>query len=323
VSELVTAGTETRRPGFRHEVRLYAGDAEFVGATLDFVRNGVRAGEPVLVAVGLAKIERLRAVLGTEAERVEFVDMGTMGRNPSTIIPVWRDFVDLYGAGGQAVRGLGEPVWPSLSPAGLAEFQHHEALLNLAFSDNPDFFLLCPYDTLALPPAVIDQALSRHPFADGRPDRIGAQYALEGCLNAAFTEPLPLAPTHGARSLAFTLYDLQAVRAFVGDEAERLGLPPARTDDLVLAVDEAAANSIRHARGHGTLRVWVEDGHVVCEVADYGRIRDPLVGRRRPEPSPDNSRGIWLINHLCDLVQIRSTGSGTVLRLHMALPGPD
>ena len=42
-----------RRPGFRHEVRLYAGDAEFVGATLDFVRNGVRklritGGEPLV-----------------------------------------------------------------------------------------------------------------------------------------------------------------------------------------------------------------------------------------------------------------------------------
>ena len=112
------------------------------------------------------------------------------------------------------------------------------------------------------------------------------------------------------------------MRGFVRREAEALGLPPERADDLVLAVNEAAANSIRHAHGQGTLRVWAEDGHVVCEVADEGRIRDPLVGRRRPEPTPANSRGIWLINHLCDLVQIRSTTSGTVLRLHVALPGP-
>jgi hypothetical protein len=58
-------------------------------------------------------------------------------------------------------------------------------------------------------------------------------------------------------------------------------------------------------------------------VAEDGHIRDPFVGRRRPGPAPRTSRGIWLINHLCDLVQIRSTGSGTVLRLHAALPGPD
>ena len=319
----LAAGPDTRRPGFRHEVRLYAGDPEFVGATLDFLRNGVRAGEPVLVAVAADKIEQLQAVLGPEAGGVSFVDMHEMGRNPSTIIPVWRDFVDSYGADGQPVRGLGEPVWSTLSPAALVEFQHHEALLNLAFSDNPDFFLLCPYDTLALPPTAIDQALSRHPFADGRPDTIAAQYALEGCLNAAFTEPLPLPPTDGARTLPFTLRDLHAVRGFVGGEAEALGLPPDRADDLVLAASEAAANSVRHAQGHGTVRVWAEDGHVVCEVADDGRIRDPLVGRRRPDPAPRTSRGIWLINHLCDLVQLRSTGSGTVLRLHVALPGPD
>jgi hypothetical protein len=30
---------------------------------------------------------------------------------------------------------------------------------------------------------------------------------------------------------------------------------------------------------------------------------------------PRQLAGIWLINHLCDLVQIRSTTSGTVLRL--------
>jgi anti-sigma regulatory factor (Ser/Thr protein kinase) len=317
-----TAGPDTRRRGFRHEVRLYAGDAEFVGATLDFVRDGVRAGEAVLVAVAAHKIEMLRAVLGPEGEPVQFVDMAAVGRNPSTIMPVWRDFVDSHAAHGQAVRGLGEPVWSELSPAALAEFQHHEALLNLAFSDNPDFYLLCPYDTLALPPAAIDQALSRHPFADGRPDRIAAQYALEGCLNAAFTEPLPLPPPQGSRSLPFTLRDLRAVRGFVGRQAEALGLPPDRADDLVLAVSEAAANSVRHAHGHGAVHVWAEDGRVVCEVVDEGRIRDPLVGRRRPEATPTNSRGVWLINHLCDLVQIRSTRSGTVLRLHMALPRP-
>ena len=317
MSELVTV-----RPGFRHEVRLYAGDAEFVGATLDFVRDGVRAGEAVLVAVAAHKLDMLRAVLGPEAEPVQWVDMAQVGRNPGTIMPVWRDFVDVHAARGQAARGLGEPVWTALSPPALIEFQNHEALLNLAFSDNPDFFLVCPYDTLALPPEVIDQALSRHPFADGRPDRIAAQYALEGCLSAAFTDPLPLPPRQGSRSLAFTLHDLRTVRGFVRVEAEALGLSPERANDLVLAVNEAAANSIRHAHGHGTLQVWAEDGHVVCEVADAGRIRDPLVGRRRPEPTPTNSRGVWLINHLCDLVQLRSTGSGTVLRLHMALPGP-
>ncbi|HEY7072706.1 MAG TPA: sensor histidine kinase [Acidimicrobiales bacterium] len=313
---------DTRRPGFRHEVRLYAGDAEFVGATIDFVRDGVRGGEAVLVAVAAHKIDLLRAVLGTEADRVQWVDMAEVGRNPSTIMPVWRDFVDVHAARGTPARGLGEPVWGQLHPAALVEFQNHEALLNLAFSDDPDFFLVCPYDTLALPPAVIDQALSRHPFADGRPDRVAAQYALEGCLNAAFTDPLPLPPTDGPRSLAFALQDLRRVRSFVRVEAEALGLPPERANDLVLAVNEAAANSIRHAFGHGTLRLWAEDGHVVCEVADAGRIRDPLVGRRRPEPTPTNSRGVWLINHLCDLVQIRSTHSGTVLRLHVALPGP-
>ncbi len=88
------------------------------------------------------------------------------------------------------------------------------------------------------------------------------------------------------------------------------GLPAELADDLVLAVSEAAANSIRHGLGRGLLRVWSEDGYVVCEVSDRGHLDDPLAGRRRPEPLPTDSRGLWLIHHLCDLVQIRSTAVG-------------
>jgi anti-sigma regulatory factor (Ser/Thr protein kinase) len=313
----------TASRGFRHEVRLYAGDAEFVGATVDFVRDGVRSGEIVLVAVAAHKIDRLRLALGHDADEVRFVDMGDVGRNPGTLLPMWREFVDTYAAHGTAVRAVGEPVWPDYSSAALAEFQHHEALLNLAFSDNPDFFLLCPYDTLALAPEVIDQALARHPFADAQAGQVSANYALRGCLEAVFADPLPLPPRFGARERTFTVTDLRDLRAFVWSEAEVRGLPPELADDLVLAVSEAAANSIRYGLGRGLLRVWSEDGYVVCEVSDEGRLRDPLAGRRRPEPLPTDSRGLWLIHHLCDLVQIRSTGSGTVVRLHMALPGPD
>jgi hypothetical protein len=28
-------------------------------------------------------------------------------------------------------------------------------------------------------------------------------------------------------------------------------------------------------------------------------------------------RGLWLINQLCDLVELRSDGSGTTLRMHV------
>jgi hypothetical protein len=45
----------------------------------------------------------------------------------------------------------------------------------------------------------------------------------------------------------------------------------------------------------------------------------PLVDRERPAPDARASRGLWLTNHLVDLVQIQSSMKGTAVRLHMWL----
>ena len=83
----------------------------------------------------------------------------------------------------------------------------------------------------------------------------------------------------------------------------------------MLATHEVATNSIRHGGGEGTLRVWHEDGMVVCEVRDRGRLDQPLAGRARPELEDGGGWGLWLANQLCDLVQIRTLPDGNVVRL--------
>ena len=57
-------------------------------------------------------------------------------------------------------------------------------------------------------------------------------------------------------------------------------------------------------------------GALVVEVRDAGRIADPLVGRQLPSWDAVGGRGLWLANQLCDLVQIRSSDTGTVVRIH-------
>jgi anti-sigma regulatory factor (Ser/Thr protein kinase) len=95
------------------------------------------------------------------------------------------------------------------------------------------------------------------------------------------------------------------------------GLDEARTDDFVLAAHEVASNSVRHAGGSGTVRIWHDDHAVVCDVADTGRIHEPLLGRQRPIDDRVGGRGVWMANQLCDLVQIRTFADGNVVRLHM------
>jgi hypothetical protein len=48
-------------------------------------------------------------------------------------------------------------------------------------------------------------------------------------------------------------------------------------------------------------------------------LEDPLIDRVRPAAHAAGRRGLWLANQLCDLVQIRTLPSGTVVRLHMRI----
>jgi anti-sigma regulatory factor (Ser/Thr protein kinase) len=98
------------------------------------------------------------------------------------------------------------------------------------------------------------------------------------------------------------------------------GLDAVRTADLVLAADEIATNSIRHGRGIGILRVWIEDRSVICDVRDAGQLDEPLAGRSRPATDQIGGRGLWLVNQLCELVQVRSSMAGTIVRLHVDRP---
>jgi anti-sigma regulatory factor (Ser/Thr protein kinase) len=305
--------------GFRHEALLYSSPQEFLEGLLPFIRAGVEAGEPLLAVVGADKIELLRSALGEQADAVRFADMADVGRNPARIIPAWQDFVDKHAASGRPLRGIGEPIDDCRAPDELVECQRHESLLNLAFADVSDFWLVCPYDTGSLPESVIEDARRAHPLvAQAGERRRSASYGGLAHVIAPFDEPLSEPPGR-PHDLVFDRHALSALRTFVALTAAEAGLRPDRADDLVLAVNEVAANSVVHGGGRGELRIWGEDAAVVCEVRDTGRIDRPLAGSRRPEPRQPGGSGLWIANHTCDLVQIRTFAEGSAVRLHMRL----
>jgi anti-sigma regulatory factor (Ser/Thr protein kinase) len=304
--------------GFRHEALLYSGPDEFLAGTLAFIEQGLEADEPALVVVGADKIRRLRRKLGADSDRVHFADMAHIGLNPARIIPAWREFVDEHSGPGRRLRGIGEPIWAGRSPAELIECQRHESLLNLAFADAEGFRLLCPYDVDALAPEVIEEAHRSHPVlveAAGA-ERESTDFRSVEIVAAPFAAPLP-EPPEPAPERAFQAGTLNDLRGFVAEHAAAAGLSQPRSYDLVLAVNEVATNSVRHGGGHGRLRMWVDGEIVISEVRDDGHIDLPLVGRERPAAGQIGGHGLWLVNQLCELVQIRSFPTGSVVRLHM------
>lgn len=298
---------------FRHEALLYDGLDDFVARTSAFLRDGVEADEPALVVVAAHKVAALRDELGPLADEVCFADMAEVGANPGRIIPAWRDFVSTNERAG-ALRGIGEPVWAERSPAELTECQRHESLLNVAFSGGMPFWLVCPYDRQTLGPDVITEAERSHPYVSDAPS--GRFDVGDG--SEIFSGELP-PPPGWALQLEFGDGPLGDVRAFVYDRAGATGLEAGRLADLMVAVTELASNTMRHGGGSGTLRVWEEEGRLVCDVRDRGLITDPMVGRSRPTLDTRGGRGLWLVQQLCDLVQIRSGPTGTTVRIHLQL----
>ncbi|WP_406289374.1 anti-sigma factor RsbA family regulatory protein [Embleya sp. NBC_00896] len=299
---------------FRHDALLYAGPADFVERTAAFVRAGLAADEAVAVAVIEPRAGALREELAADAGHVTWIDMERVGRNPARIIPAWQQWTREQGT--RAFRGIGEPIWAGRSDAELVECRHHESLLNLAFDGIP-WQLLCPYDTTALAPEVIDAVHASHPrVLDGPTEIPGAQPHTHDYAATLLGPALSQAPARAAR-LAFRAGKLAGVREFV-----RRHLPAttrARGNAAVLAIGEIAGNSIVHGGGHGTILLWTEDEHLVCEIHDTGHIVDPLAGRHRPTPDQHGARGLWIANQVCDLAQIRSTPAGTTVRLHLTL----
>jgi anti-sigma regulatory factor (Ser/Thr protein kinase) len=301
---------------FRHEAFLYEGETEFFDGTLRFIRGGLEAGEPALVVVDDAKIRRLRAELDGDADRVQFADMAVVGHNPARILPAWRAFVDAHRGTGRRLRGIGEPISSRRGPAELVECQRHESLLNVAFDGAPAWWLLCPYDTQALDTEVIEEARRTHPFVwDGDEHRPSPECRDLATMAAPLASPLP-EPDAPFRTFSFEgRSSLPLLRSFVADHAGGGGLDTVSTVEFVAAVHEVAANSVRHGGGAGVLRTWHEGDAVVCEVRDRGYLDRPLAGRESPAHDTEGGRGLWLANQFCDLVQIRSSESGTVVRL--------
>ena len=269
----------------------------------------------MLAAVGDDKRQLLSDALGGDAEQVRFVDMERLGRNPACIIPAWREFV---GDADAPLLGIGEPVWPGRSDAELVECRRHESLLNLAFAGKSAWRLLCPYDAGALDAAVLADARRNHPHVFESGARRDSDDYTETTTVLAWDGALP-EPESTPVTLPFMREDLLLVRAFVTERAQYAGFDDERKADLVLAVNELVTNTIRHAGGHGVLRTWRENGTFLVEVADDGHIEDPLAGRERPPDADGGGRGLWIVNHLCDLVQLRSSRAGSVVRLHMSV----
>ena len=310
VAEAVAAGD-----GFLHRALLYRGAGEFRASIEKYLRGGLARAEPVLIATSPGKVSWLRPELHRDTAGVAFTDMTELGRNPARIIPAIRTFMDRYP--GRRVRWVGEPVWPDRSAAELREAARYEALVNSAFSGTPAT-MVCLYDRAELASSVLDVAGCTHPaLLRGSAEECSPGYLGPDGLPAGCDRPLSQPPV-AAERLTYQR-DLRPVRSLVTRCARSARLPARRITDLVLAASEVAANTLRHTKAGGTVHLWHDEQEILCQITDSGVIADRLAGYRVPPDDLPGGKGLWLVNQVCDLVEVRTSPDGTTICLHMRL----
>ncbi|WP_414938269.1 anti-sigma factor RsbA family regulatory protein [Amycolatopsis sp. cmx-11-51] len=309
--------TATADDPFVHPALFYQSPDDYLAGTIPFIRQGLRAGEPVAVSVPGPNLELLRAALGRDAEQVRMLDMTKEGRNPGRIIPgVLRAFADTHPT--RRVRIIGEPIWADRSELEYPACAQHEALINLAFTGR-EVTILCPYDTTRLDARTLADAETTHPvLVDTAGERTSTVYDPDRIITGYNTPlPEPVAPDTVTAIDAVTgdAASLSQARAFTREQAQRAGFAPDRIGEVELAVAELLGNSIDHGGGQGRLRIWREEDRLVCETHDAGHLTDPLAGRHPAPPGQLRGRGLLLVNHLADLVRIHTGPRGTTIRV--------
>src|SRR6185312_8754957 len=103
---------------------------------------------------------------------------------------------------------------------------------------------------------VLDEAERSHPLlAEDGISRKSDAYVEPALATGPFDGELE-PPTGQPVELTFDEEGMRSVRRFVSDQAVSAGLDTDRTADLALVAGELATNSVLHAGGRGTVRVW-------------------------------------------------------------------
>jgi anti-sigma regulatory factor (Ser/Thr protein kinase) len=306
---------EDEPPRLEHPALLYGDIDAFLAAMVPFVKEGLEAEEPVVVAVASEELAALRERVGEEGRGVVWLDTREWVPHPASRLRAFHELVsDELARGAARLRMVGEPVWPDGPPEHVLEWERYESVLNEVLAPYP-VTLVCTYDTSRVDPSIAASARRTHPTVWNGRDAISDAFVPPAELLRRRNAEVP-SPPRGATVMARP-DDLAAARQFIEAEAERAGVPPDPAMDLLIAANEVLTNAAAHAGGAVGVWVWVEDGRFMCQVEDRGPgIDDPLAGYLPPDDVASGGRWLWIARQLVDLLQIAPAEPGTRVRLH-------
>lgn len=305
-------------PGLVHDAFVYSSEEEFLAGALPFLEEGLERGEPILAAPTHANARLLQERLGERAPAVDWAENSESHRTVERL-GIFLHYIDRQlDAGATRIRLLGEPCWPTNGGPGVTEWKRYESFLNVALAPHP-VWLVCPYDGRSLAPDIVEDSCRTHPIM-GYGDRRApsAEYVEPADFSRRLDQiPLTKPPADAAEGYFKTAAE---ARRFVADQAKSSGLSTDKLRDVELAASEVSANVFKHAADVARVRAWTAASEFVVDIDDTGRgIEDPFPGYAIPEPTAQNGRGLMMARRLADVVQVRTTPTGAVVRLHFSL----
>jgi anti-sigma regulatory factor (Ser/Thr protein kinase) len=310
-------GAAAGHKGYFHEAMLYRSQDELLSVVLPFLRGGLAADEPTVVAFGERNGAAVRAALSAaEVAKVVFHAGNDMYARPAGAIRSYRSLLHEYTEGGaNQIRIIGE-----LPAAALGVtwdwWARYESAVNHAYNDYP-LWSMCAYDVRTTPAAVLDDVVRTHPRV-AAPD--GSHLPSEQYVEptrflsqpqAGDLDPLQLVPP------AVELVDPAPSEA--REMVAYAGVPvlgDLAIADLALAVSEIVTNGLRHGEPPVVVRCWAGDDRLVITVTDQGRgPSDPFAGLQPAAHAPFGGLGLWLTHQLADHVALQYGPDDFTVRL--------
>jgi anti-sigma regulatory factor (Ser/Thr protein kinase) len=305
--------------GYYHEAVCYSSDDELLDVVVPFLTEGLKVGEPTIVALGERNAALVSSAMADPAG-LAYLSGPVYNRPPGAIASYQKLLAQHVAAGAGQIRIIGEFAPAAFDPAVWHWWARYESAINLAFDDYP-LWSMCAYDTRSTPSYVMSDVLCTHPrmaTAGGLHPEI-PQYQPPASFLAR-PRPVRHDPLLASAPL-IELTDpvLEAARAAVS-KVSPPGISPNSVDDLTVAVNEAVTNAMRHGKGPVHVRYRAAADRVIVSVSDQGNgPPDPLAGLVAPKV-PIGGLGLWLMHQLCDYVLLDHTPEGFSVHLTVGVP---
>ncbi|MFJ5986731.1 anti-sigma factor RsbA family regulatory protein [Lentzea sp. NPDC092896] len=298
--------------GFFHETAFYGSDDDFLAHAVPFLENGLRAGEPSIVACAEQNTALLRGALGRDAA-VTYMPGADQYARPSEAIANYRSlFAEHTASGAQQMRVVGDVPHPGMG-APWDWWARYEAAVNLAYAEFP-VWGLCPYDTRTTPAEVLADVVRTHPNISTTPGAHDKNPGYREGLAASTQVPDVLE----RRSPLVELVDPSArgVREAVGAAIDAMGLSEDDAHDVVYAASEIVTNGLTHGIAPVRFRLWSDHARVVVTVTDQGPgPSDPLAGLMPTAETLSAGLGLWILHRTCDYVSMGRDEDGFTVRV--------